>query len=200
MIVRRGSRSAQTPPISTKSVCGRMPAIRTMPRSVGEPPEVEHREGQRDREDAVAEHETRLAPEEERELALAQYRQALPSLTASEPTARAGSARSSRAARARRAGASTVGARSPSLPPVAQVRARERHDERHRVRRVRGVRRAVGLEHLLGVAVVGGHERDAARAARPPPGSRRARHRRPRRPRSRPAARPCARPCRGSRG
>ncbi len=38
MIVRRGRRSAQTPPIRTNSVCGRMPAISTMPRSVGEPP------------------------------------------------------------------------------------------------------------------------------------------------------------------
>ena len=47
------------------------------------------------------------------------------------------------------------------LAAVAQLCARERDDERHGVRRVRSVRRAVGLEHLLGVAVVGGDERDA---------------------------------------
>ena len=38
-------------------------------------------------------------------------------------------------------------------------------DERHRIRRVRGVRAdAVVLEHAFGVAVVGRHQRDAARA------------------------------------
>ena len=75
MIVRRGRRSAQTPPISTNSVCGRMPAIRTMPSVGRRAAEIEHRERQRDREDAVAEHRDALAPEEERELALAQDRQ-----------------------------------------------------------------------------------------------------------------------------
>jgi hypothetical protein len=40
--------------------------------------QVEHRERQRDREDAVAQHRDRLGPEEEREIALAQNRQAPP--------------------------------------------------------------------------------------------------------------------------
>ncbi len=45
---------------------------------------------------------------------------------------------------------------------VTKTSAGEREDERHRVRRVGGVRAdAVGFEHLLGVAVVGGDEADA---------------------------------------
>ena len=45
----------------------------------------------------------------------------------------------------------------------AQLRARAAEDEGHHIRRVRGHRAlAVGLEHLLGVAVVGGDHRDAA--------------------------------------
>ena len=47
---------------------------------------------------------------------------------------------------------------------VAQGRAVERDHDRHRVGGVGGVRRAVRLEHVLGVAVVGGHDRHAARA------------------------------------
>ena len=78
--------------------------------------EVEHRERQRDREDAVAEDRDRLAPEEERELALAQDPQLCPP-TGAQPRAAAGSGRSSPAARARPSRPSTVGARSPSLPP-----------------------------------------------------------------------------------
>ena len=198
-IVRRGRRSAHTPPISTNSVCGRMPATQDDAERGRRAAEIEHRERERDREDAVAEHRDRLRPEEERELALAQDRAACaPAPTGASlasrfwPVISGGGARPSRP--------STVGREVAELAALAQVRARERDDERHGVRRVRRVRRAVGLEHLLGVAVIGGHERDAARAARRPRGSRRARRRRPRRPRSPPAGRRSARPCRGSRG
>ena len=68
-----------------------------------------------------------------------------------------------------------VGARSASCPPSRAVTLCIGHHERDRIRRVRGVRAdAVRVEHLLGVAVVGGDE------ATPP------------------AARPRRRPARGS--
>ena len=58
--------------------------------------------------------------------------------------------------------ASAVGATSARIPSPSSASAPGGDDERHRVERVRGVGRAVLLEHLVGVAVVGG---DDARAA-----------------------------------
>ena len=72
MIVRRGSLSAQTPPISTKQRL-RQDARDQHDAEVGRrAAQLEHRERERDREDAVAEPRGGLAPEEEREIALAQ--------------------------------------------------------------------------------------------------------------------------------
>ena len=93
---------------------------------------------------------------------------------------------------------STVGATSASIPgPGAQPACAAGHDQRHRVHRVGGVGRAVGLEHVVGVAVVGGHDAHAVAlvdgcdhlgrgSCRPFP-------RPPRPPRSRPCGRPCRR-------
>ena len=56
-----------------------------------------------------------------------------------------------------------VGATSASTPPSgSQLRTLDGDDHGHRVQRVRGVGRAVVLEHLVGVAVVGGDEQRAA--------------------------------------
>ncbi len=93
--------------------------------------------------------------------------------------------------------ARAVGATSARIPPLAQLKALGGDDQRHRVERVGGVGRAVGLEHVVAVAVVGGD--DAGAAAEPAP---------PRQPRrgSRPPSPPppprrgsprCGRPCRG---
>ena len=65
----------------------------------------------------------------------------------------------------------TVGARSASVPASLQFYAVRGEHERHGVRRVCGVRAdTVGLEHRLGVPVIGCHEADAAeRRASPRP-------------------------------
>src|SRR4029079_3613415 len=79
--------------------------------------QLEHRERQRDREDAVAEHGDGLPPEEQREVALAQHRQAAGPLHGERAycASRFSPVISRGADRPRRA--RTVGARSPSLPP-----------------------------------------------------------------------------------
>ena len=60
-----------------------------------------------------------------------------------------------------------VGARSDSSPSSFSVTSPDVSDERNGVRRVRRVRAdAVRLQHLLGVAVVGGDEADAAGGVR----------------------------------
>ena len=66
---------------------------------------------------------------------------------------------------------STVGATSARMPPLlAQRGIAAGHDQRHRVQRVGGVGAAVGLEHVVGVAVVGGHDaHPAAARGRPRP-------------------------------
>ena len=77
-----------------------------------------------------------------------------------------------------------VGARSDSCPCVRSSKRSLGDDERHEIRRVRGVRAdPVGLEHLLRVAVIGGHQTDTTgrmharrrpvRAHDPPPRRRR---------------------------
>ena len=76
----------------------------------------------------------------------------------------------------------TVGATSARMPPSASSMPSDRDDERHRVERVRRVGRAVGLEHLLGVAVVGGDDAGAARLVHGRSRPRRGRRRRPRSP------------------
>ena len=57
---------------------------------------------------------------------------------------------------------STVGATSASTPPLAQRQPGHGDDHRHRVERVGRVGAAVGLEHVVGVAVVGGDQAGAA--------------------------------------
>ena len=71
--------------------------------------------------------------------------------------------------------ASTVGATSARMPSPSSRAPSSGDDERHRVERVGGVRRAVLLEHLVGVAVVGGDDAGAA-ACRAPPRRRSPRH------------------------
>ena len=94
----------------------------------------------------------------------------------------------------------TVGARSARPPPSRSSRPDAVSDERHGVRRVRRVRAdAVGLEHLLGVAVVGRDEADAAeRRRRADDLAERGVGRLDGRAR-RPGSRRCGRPCRDSR-
>ena len=62
---------------------------------------------------------------------------------------------------------SIVGATSARMPPSRSLAPCDGDEERHRVERVGGVRLAVGLEHLLAVAVIGGDEAGAARSRRP---------------------------------
>ena len=84
---------------------------------------------------------------------------------------------------------STVGATSARMPPARSSAHLRGHDERHGVQRVRRVRAAVRLEHVVRVAVVGGDDaRPAARRARPRrpgPGTRPPSRRRPDRGRDR---------------
>ena len=62
----------------------------------------------------------------------------------------------------------SVGATSARIPPSRSSMPVGGDDARHRVQRVRGVRRAVVVEHVVGVAVVGGDEQHAAGRARRP--------------------------------
>ena len=55
-----------------------------------------------------------------------------------------------------------VGTTSARIPPSRSATPSTVDDQRHRIGRVGGVGAAVGLEHLVGVAVVGGHEQLAA--------------------------------------
>ncbi len=97
--------------------------------------------------------------------------------------------------------AQSVGATSASIavPQAGVGVGGADEDEGHRRGRVLRLRVALGIPHLLDVAVIGGDDqrRHRPRAARP--GTRPGSRRRPRPPRPRPTRRRCGRPCRGSR-
>ena len=77
------------------------------------------------------------------------------------------------------------------LAALPEASPRRRHDQRHGVRRVRRVRAdAVGLEHLLGVAVVGRDQADTAELGRRARRRGRGSGRPSRPPRSRPGSSP----------
>ena len=71
--LRRDIRSAHTPAASTRNVIGTTCAASTSPSSPGDAVEpVEHREGERDGQQRVAEHRHGLAQEEQAEVAVAE--------------------------------------------------------------------------------------------------------------------------------
>ena len=85
------------------------------------------------------------------------------------PAVRAGcTCRSSPRAAPRPAARARSGATSARMPPSRSSPTSRGHDQRHRVHRVRGVRAAVRLEHVVGVAVVGGDDAGAAGLRAPP--------------------------------
>ena len=92
---------------------------------------------------------------------------------------------------------STVGATSASTPPLRKVNPEAVTIERHRVERVRGVRRAVGLEHVVGVAMIGGDHRHPPGVPDRGPARHPGHYRRSRSPRRPPGSPRCGRPCPG---
>ena len=95
---------------------------------------------------------------------------------------------------------SSIGRRDVGQPaPLAEREPLVRGDQRHGVRRVGRVRRAVGVQHRLGVAVVGGDEADAAASGDGLGDAGQAAVGRLDRLDRPPGSRPCGRPCRGSR-
>ena len=80
---------------------------------------------------------------------------------------------------------------------VAQLEPLGGDDQRHRVERVGGVGRAVGLEHVVAVAVVGGDDAGAAAASTAATTSPRQASTASTAARPRPGSPRCGRPCRG---
>ena len=66
---RREIRSATTPPISSVATIGSVRTASTMPTSVADPPNLEHRERQRDAHHPVADDRDGLRAEQQPELA-----------------------------------------------------------------------------------------------------------------------------------